>query len=96
MAGLRLSQAAKKDLLDIGRYTLEVWGEEQAVRYLGQLDACFHRMAKTPKCGRPCEGIKAGYRRLLEGRHVIFFRVVRKQVQIIRILHERMLPTHHF
>jgi toxin ParE1/3/4 len=95
MAAFKLSKAAVNDLLAIGRYTLERWGEPQAVRYLSQLDACFHRIAKNPESGLPCDDLRPGYRRVLEGRHLLFYRVVRKRVQVIRILHERMLPLRH-
>jgi len=95
MAGLKLSRAAKRDLLEIGRYTVEQWGVEQADRYLTQLDDRLRLLAREPTSGRSCDEIKAGYRRYHQGRHVVFYRVVRAQVQIIRILHERMLPLGH-
>ena len=95
MAGFRLTKAARRDLVEIARYTLERWGDEQRVRYLTQLDARFRWLAKHPKLGLASDEIKPGYWRCHEGRHVIFYRVVTKSVEIVRILHDRMLPKRH-
>lgn len=95
MAGLKVTRAARRDLLEIGRFTVERWGAEQADRYLAQLDECFRLLARAPTSGRICDEIKDGYRRYRHGRHVIFYRIARAQVHVIRILHEQMLPQRH-
>ena len=91
----RITRAAYRDLLEIGRYTRERWGDEQRRRYLTQLDSCFKRLAKDPRSGRACDEIRPGYWRHRQGRHVVFYEVTGKMVVIVRILHERMLPTLH-
>lgn len=95
MAGFRITKAAKRDLLAIARHTLHRWGAEQRRRYLTQLDARFHWLAQYPTLGTASDDIKPGYWRYHEGRHVIFYRVSNTGVDIIRILHDRMLPTRH-
>lgn len=35
MPGFRLTQAAKADMLGVGRYTRQQWGSEQMRRYIG-------------------------------------------------------------
>lgn len=41
MARFVISERARKDMVDIWRYTLENWSEEQAVRYYNKLmDGC--------------------------------------------------------
>ena len=70
---------SEEDLLGIGRYTLERWGEVQCRRYLTELDARFHALAKSPEAGRTCDEIRAGYRCYREGKHVIFYRLGRTQ-----------------
>jgi toxin ParE1/3/4 len=95
VARFRLSRAARRDLIEIARYTLERWGDEQRVRYLTQLDARFRWIAQNPTCGLASDHIKPGYWRCAEGRHVIFYRLSAKGVDIIRILHDRMLPKRH-
>ena len=56
MAKFVLSERAKRDLVDIWRYTLENWSEEQAIRYYNKLmEGCEHiagtlvRLAVTMK-----------------------------------------------
>jgi toxin ParE1/3/4 len=95
VARFRVSKAAKRDLIEIARYTLEHWGDDQRKRYLGQLDARFRWLARNPKRGIASDDIRAGYWRYREGRHVIFYRISDHGVQIIRILHARMLADQH-
>ena len=42
--------------------------------------------------GRPCDHIQKGYRRMEQGRHVVFYRQDENGVFIVRILHQSMLP----
>jgi len=95
VAGFRVTKAAKRDLVEIGSYTLERWGADQRKRYLMQLDSRFRWLAKNPKAGIASDEIRPGYLRYREGRHVIFYRISQLGVDIIRVLHERMLPTRH-
>lgn len=95
MASFRLTKAAKRDLIEISRYTLERWGAEQRRRYLTQLDARFGWLAKNPTLGTASDELKPGYWRYREGRHVIFYRLSATGVDIIRVLHARMLPTRY-
>jgi toxin ParE1/3/4 len=96
MARFRVTKAAERDLVDIGRYTQEEWGEVQGRRYLRRLDARFRRLAQKPHQGRRCDEVRAGYWRYHEAKHVIFYRIAKDHiVEIIRVLHERMLPELH-
>ena len=95
MARFTLSRAAKRDLVEIGRYTLAQWGLAQARRYLTQLDERMDVIASEPSLGRTCDDIRAGYRCVHEGRHVLFYRLGDEGVEVIRILHERILPKRH-
>lgn len=90
-----MTKAAKRDLVEIARYTLERWGDQQRRRYLAQLDARFRWLAKNPTLGVDSDHVRPGYWRHVEGRHVIFYRVLRGQVEIVRVLHVRMLPERH-
>ena len=89
------TEEAEADLFEIGVYTWTEWGEEQYSTYMSLLrDTCEdtiprkHRFARTvPK--RP------GLMRWRCERHVIYFRRVGSNFEIIRILHDRMLPSKH-
>jgi toxin ParE1/3/4 len=95
--GYRFSRRAERDLLEIGAYTLRTWGEEQAARYIDDLEACCKMLARTPALGRSCADIHIhpGLRRMERGRHVIFYRQEAKDIVVSRILHRRMLPKRH-
>jgi toxin ParE1/3/4 len=95
VARFKLTKVARRDLAEIAAYTLEEWGDEQRVRYMTQLDARMRWIARSPQRGVSIERVRPGYWRASEGRHVIFYRVVEKRVEIMRVLHERMLPKRH-
>lgn len=95
MEHLRFTARAESDLDSIGAYTLERWGVEQALRYLGDLEACCQRLAQDPTGGR-VHAPRPQYWRFEQGKHVVFFRrETNGDVIIVRILHERMLPALH-
>jgi toxin ParE1/3/4 len=96
MPSFRVTRAAENDLIEIGRYTREHWSETQYRRYVTRLDDRFHLLAENPELGVACNDVQMGYRRYLEGSHVIFYRVVDAEiVEVVRILHQRMLPENH-
>ena len=95
MAAIRFSRRAEADLLSIGAYTIRAWGESQALRYIGDLEACCQMLAGNPALGRNCEDIRLGLRRMESGQHVVFYRLESGGILISRILHQRMLPQRH-
>ena len=86
------SRRAKADIRGIWDYTVDVWGTGQAGIYLGILEAAVDAIAENPKLGRPCNDIRQGYRKHLVGSHVLYYRLKRKGVFVVRILHQRMDP----
>ena len=82
-------------MVNIGSYTLRTWGEDQAVRYIDDLEACCDMLAENPDLGRAAEPVRPGLRRMEHGRHVVFYRRETAGVLISRILHQRMLPEKH-
>lgn len=85
-----LTQKAKADLKDIARYTQKTWGIAQRNIYLTQIDSTFHNLAINPKMGFSCDYIRAGYFKFRVGKHFIFYRIADSDIEIVRILHERM------
>jgi toxin ParE1/3/4 len=92
MASLRLSRAAKADLLSIAAYTLQTWGAAQAERYLDGLEQCAKMLAGNPSLGRICGSIRPGLHRFEKGRHVLYYRCNAEGILVSRILHQSMLP----
>ena len=86
----RLSRLAVMDLLAIGRYTQTTWGYDQRNRYLAKLDQCFHMLAKNPDRGQVCDDIRLGYRKYRVDKHLVFYRMGKEGIEIIRILHGSM------
>jgi toxin ParE1/3/4 len=96
MPSFRLRAAAVEDLFEIGLRSRDIWGDAQMQRYLAKLDHAFHLLADAPELGSRCADIHPEYRRLAQGSHVIFYQVTQDgTVDVVRILHERMLPDHH-
>jgi toxin ParE1/3/4 len=90
-----LSPLAELDLDDIAEYTTDIWGPKQAVKYINALFVCFDRITRDPGLGRRCDPVRPGLRRIEEGKHVVFYKVMKDEVFISRILHQSMLPNLH-
>lgn len=81
--------------MSIAAYTLERWGDAQMVRYVDELHGRFNQLAQSPQIGRRRLDVGRRYRSVVQGSHVIFYRVTVKEVVIVRILHGRMSAAHH-
>ncbi len=91
-----LTAAARKDLIDIGRFTNEKWGKRQRDKYLKQLDDAFKLLSRQPEIGRDADDIKTGYKKFSQGSHVIFYRAgTESHIVVIRILHNSMDVEQH-
>ncbi|RBP31104.1 toxin ParE1/3/4 [Marinobacter pelagius] len=96
MLNFKLSRKAKADLKSIAVYTEREWDRDQRNHYIFQFDQCFHLLGENPNLGQSCEEISPGYRQYPQGSHIIFYRVANDGVvEVIRILHKRMLPEGH-
>lgn len=89
------SPLAKSDLKKIWRYSFDKWGEDQAGKYLLQLDAGMQGLTSNPKVGKSREKVRKGYRSIQINRHVIYYRLHGQIIDIVRVLHERMIPEKH-
>ena len=95
MAEYWLSPAAQDDLDAIFDYTVAQWGLEQAVRYTQALEAACSGCARAPLQGQDCGYIRPGYRRSAAEHHFLYYRITDYGIAVVRILHERMLPSRH-
>lgn len=96
MAKYRLSKAAQGDLLAIARYTIRQFGSRQAKLYKDGFTAAFELIAKNPKMGREQDHLCLGLRRHDHKSHAIYYIETDAGVLIVRILHERHNPAHHW
>lgn len=90
MADLRLSRRAASDLAEIADYTIAEFGIDQARRYRDQFQACFRSLLDNPQLGRSAEEVAPGLRRIRQQAHVVFYRVERDGLLIVRVLHHSM------
>jgi len=90
MSQVVLSPKAKSDLSGIWDYTLEEWGVEQAEKYVRELWAALQSQSRDHSTSTNISDVRAGYRKIRYGSHVIFFRFVDGGIDVIRILHQRM------
>ena len=95
MAGFALSPAAQADLEEIWDYTVRRWGEAQAERYTRDIQAACEGLSDGTLIGLSAEDIRAGYRKIGVGSHVMYYREREGTLEIVRILHRRMDVTRH-
>jgi toxin ParE1/3/4 len=89
------TEAAEDDLFEIGVYTWSEWDEQQFVKYMALLrETCEDIIPRKVRFARSVPSRPELLRWRCE-RHVIYFRKVDDGIEIVRVLHERMLPAHH-
>ena len=90
-----LTTKALEDFKEIGRYTQKTWGIKQRNFYLKQIDDVFYFIAEFPNRGQRCNDIRKGYLKYSAGKHIIFYRQIQEEIQIVRILHTSMNISNH-
>lgn len=91
MAKVILRQKAIDDLNDIWMYTFVNWSEIQADKYYESIEFACTQLGKNPELGRKYEGIDKNLLGLRTGKHIIFYQIIKeREIEVIRILHERM------
>ena len=95
MTGFVLSPRAQADLDEIWDYTAERWGDAQAEIYVRDIWQAVRSVSADHRKGRACDEIRKGYFKFQVGSHVMFFRLMGVDIDIVRILHSRMDPGRH-
>lgn len=90
---LRISSAAWEDLLSLWEY-IAAHDELAADRYLDHVRERAMELIAHPELGRPRPEVLPGIRSLLCRNHLIFYRIEKEIIQILRVLHGSMdLPN---
>lgn len=92
--GYRLSKAAQDDLREIKNFTRITWGDKQAQCYLLEIKGCLETVALNPELGKSRDEVCGGLRSI--GRHVIFYRTGKTDIEVACILHGRMDVAERF
>ncbi len=95
MRKVRLNALAESDMFAIWDYSFEQWDAEQADKYLDEIDAALHSLAKNPELGVKRDYVRDGYRVLLVNRHAIYYTIATDTIHVIRVLHGQMDPDRH-
>ncbi len=98
MRKLHLSPAAAEDLENILYYTMYNWGKRQFNVYLASFQETFDSLlleTETP-LSRKRGDLFPDCRSIQSGHHVVFYRLIKGDIEIIRVLHEKMDFSRHF
>jgi len=91
-----ISEKAKQDLKSIAKFTIENFGEAQALKYARGLRQVMEDLAQKPELGKNYVAVKN--KMLLRYRyksHVIFYHKAESDIFIVRVLGGRMdFPKH--
>ena len=85
-----LTNKAVEDLSDIWLYTYNVWSEKQADNYYNLLTDSFNDIASNPSIGKKFIEIDHVIQGYYVGKHIIFYKNINENIEIIRILHQNM------
>jgi toxin ParE1/3/4 len=95
MDDYKLSGKADQDLDEIYAYSIKQFGEKIADEYFLSLRDCLVKLADSPKLGKDCGNLVPGYLRFECSRHSIFYKVEKKRIFVVRVLHQSMNPDIH-
>ncbi len=95
MYTLKLTKDARADLSGIRRYTIKQFGERQYQLYRSRLETGLQHLTEHPELGFEIDELAAGYRCFAVQHHRIFYRIDRKAIYVVAILHESQLPRRY-
>ncbi len=87
VAGFRLSDRARADLIDVYDFTEASFGVYQADAYYAGLEMTFSLVADFPRIGQPADELRARYRRFRFQSHYVLYTDEGDHVVIRAILH---------
>lgn len=91
----RLSKLAEQDIEIMLEGSLQRFGIEQTERYYRSLEQCLVLLGNESDIGISVDEIRKGYRKFPHQSHVIYYKRRRRDVFIVRVLHERMHERQH-
>ncbi len=92
---LVISSSAHDDLKNIHEYGIAHWGKSRAITYLNELKEAFWRLVSHPEIGISRDELHLETRSLIVHSHQVYYRIMPKHIEIIRVLHGRQDPQLH-
>ncbi|TPE51806.1 type II toxin-antitoxin system RelE/ParE family toxin [Maribrevibacterium harenarium] len=90
MLEIKIRPLARKDLVEIWRYTAKTWGQPQADLYVTNISTQVSKLADNPTMGRSVDEIFTNCRLYPCGRHILLYQVAHQSLEIVRVLHQSM------
>jgi toxin ParE1/3/4 len=84
---------ARQDLYDIGEHGAERWGRDAGADYVQSFDESFNLLAAYPHAGRARDDISPGLRSWRHRSHIIYYRVLDREILVSRIFHAAADPN---
>jgi len=82
-----LSTKADDDIEDLYDDGVKKFGESQAIKYLEELNLMFVFLSENPEVGKKRDEIKMKLVSFPYGSHIIFYRIFKTHIRIIRVLY---------
>lgn len=82
-----LSKKTDDDIGDIFDYTEEKYGFNQAIKYVNEFVPFFNHLLINPTIGKHRIEIKNNLYSLAKDEHIIFYKILKDKIRIVRILH---------
>ena len=82
-----LSEESIGDIDEIYEFGVDKFGHDQAIKYLIGLEAHFDKLSANYRIGRTRNDIKQDLYSLPYISHVIFYRILKDKIRIVRVLY---------
>ena len=82
-----LSKKTQEDIDAIYEFGVYKFGQDQGLNYLIELRAHFEVILKNPEIGKQRDEIKNGLYSLPYASNIIFYRILKNHLRIVRVLH---------
>ena len=86
MAQFTVAPKARRDITEIWKYIAQD-SVGHAIRWRERLYELFVLLAAQPRIGMPSDEMKPGIRRFPFGNYLIYYRITRRGIQIVHVLH---------
>lgn len=83
----RVTRQAEQDLGEIYLYWAKRANLEVAGRLIDNITGRFWLIGEHPDAGRPAEDVAAGIKCLAAGKYLIYYRAMRRKIDILHIFH---------
>lgn len=90
---LLFSPASQADLKGIFQYGMNRWGRAQSEAYLNKIEELAWVLTEQPLIGIERKDLQPSLRSLPIEQHILFYRVLSKRIEILRVLHHKQDPT---